>query len=206
MADISNRNDYIIKNIYVQKRKVCKKRKLSWVWGVDRKNPSLAITVWHHEASLVMPDSDPRDGFFYLPLTPMIDPYSGTDTHNLLIPIIAAPYNNHLLDYSNVWICYIFNRCSRDFVPHNKWTATSEPTFGHVRPVKIQTSLHICRLIGIFTGRIEFAQSDQNIHWIAKDAKLFSCRDWFMSSLGTHVRRDVRSSLIVSQNLLLLRS
>ena len=41
------------------------------------KTPSLAITVWHHSASLVMPDSDHRDGFFYLdlPLTRMIDPY-----------------------------------------------------------------------------------------------------------------------------------
>ena len=38
------------------------------------KNPSLAITVWHHSASLVMPDSDPRDGFLYL-LT-MIDLYN----------------------------------------------------------------------------------------------------------------------------------
>ena len=37
--------------------------------------PSLAIIVWHHSASLLMPDSDPRDGFFYLPLTPMLDPY-----------------------------------------------------------------------------------------------------------------------------------
>ena len=34
------------------------------------KNPSLDITVWHHSASLVMPDSDPRGGFFYLPLDP----------------------------------------------------------------------------------------------------------------------------------------
>ena len=40
----------------------------------EKKIPFLAITVWHHEASLVMPDSDSRDGFFYLALTPMIDP------------------------------------------------------------------------------------------------------------------------------------
>ena len=39
-----------------------------------QKNPSLAITVWHHPARLVMPNSDPRDGFFYLPLTPMTGP------------------------------------------------------------------------------------------------------------------------------------
>ena len=29
------------------------------------KNPSLAITVCHHSASLVMPIGDPLDGFFY---------------------------------------------------------------------------------------------------------------------------------------------
>ena len=39
------------------------------------KSPALAITVWHHSASLLMPDSDPPGGFFYLPLTPMTDPY-----------------------------------------------------------------------------------------------------------------------------------
>ena len=43
--------------------------------GYIEKNPFLAITVWHHEASHVMPDSDPLDGFFYIPLTPMIDTY-----------------------------------------------------------------------------------------------------------------------------------
>ena len=37
-----------------------------------QKSPSLAITVWHHSASLVMPDSDTRDGFFYKPLITMI--------------------------------------------------------------------------------------------------------------------------------------
>ena len=29
-----------------------------------QKNPSPATTVWHHEASLVMPDCDPRGRFF----------------------------------------------------------------------------------------------------------------------------------------------
>ena len=38
-----------------------------------QKNPSLGITVWHHSASLVMPDSNPRDGFFCLPLTHIKD-------------------------------------------------------------------------------------------------------------------------------------
>ena len=40
-----------------------------------QKNLSLGITVWHHSTSLMMLDSDPQDGFFYLPLTPMIDSY-----------------------------------------------------------------------------------------------------------------------------------
>ena len=39
-------------------------------------NPSLAITVCHHSASLVMPNGDPRDGFFYPTLTLMMDSYS----------------------------------------------------------------------------------------------------------------------------------
>ena len=35
------------------------------IMGVScrQKSPSLAITIWHHEVSLVMPDSDPQDGF-----------------------------------------------------------------------------------------------------------------------------------------------
>ena len=41
-----------------------------------QKNPSLAITVWHHSASLMMPESDHRDRFFYLSLTLMIDSYN----------------------------------------------------------------------------------------------------------------------------------
>ena len=35
-----------------------------------QKNLSLTITVLHHLASLVMPGSDPQDGFFYLPSHP----------------------------------------------------------------------------------------------------------------------------------------
>ena len=38
-----------------------------------------------------MPVSDPRDGFFYLPLTPMIDPKI-INTPNL------QPYNNYKLE------------------------------------------------------------------------------------------------------------
>ena len=38
-------------------------------------NLSGRITVCHHSASLVMPNGDPWDGFFYLTLTLMIDAY-----------------------------------------------------------------------------------------------------------------------------------
>ena len=51
-----------------------KKKNLSCVRG-RQKYLSLEITVCHHSAhsaSLVMPDRDPRYGFFYLPLTSMI--------------------------------------------------------------------------------------------------------------------------------------
>ena len=36
---------------------------------VGSKNPSLGITVCHHSASLVMPNSDPLDGFLSYPHT-----------------------------------------------------------------------------------------------------------------------------------------
>ena len=39
------------------------------------KNLSLRITVLHHAASLMVPDSHTWDGFYYLPLTTMIDSY-----------------------------------------------------------------------------------------------------------------------------------
>ena len=41
-----------------------------------RENPSLGITICHDSASLVMPNGDPRDGFFYPTLKLMIDSYS----------------------------------------------------------------------------------------------------------------------------------
>ena len=40
-------------------------------------NPSLGITVWHHEARQASwCQTDPRDEFFYLSLTSMIDSYN----------------------------------------------------------------------------------------------------------------------------------
>ena len=62
------------------------------------KNLSLGITVRHHEASLLMPISDPHDRFFYPHHTPMIDTY-------ILRP--CTVYNNSLgeSDHSNKCIC-----------------------------------------------------------------------------------------------------
>ena len=45
-------------------------------WHHKAKNPSLAITVCHQSASLVMPIGDPRDGFFYPTLSLMLDTYN----------------------------------------------------------------------------------------------------------------------------------
>ena len=43
---------------------------------VGTKNPSLVNTICHHLASLVMPNGDPQDEFFYPTLTLMIDSYN----------------------------------------------------------------------------------------------------------------------------------
>ena len=61
---------------FFQHWKICKKKNLSWVWGTNGKNQSLGITVCHHLTSLIVPDSKPWDGFFYLSLTPMTDSYN----------------------------------------------------------------------------------------------------------------------------------
>ena len=56
----------LINNLHSEIEGVQEKESVTGVRG-RQKSPSLRITVWHHEASLVMPDSDPWDGFFYLP-------------------------------------------------------------------------------------------------------------------------------------------
>ena len=61
------------KNVHSEMKGVQEKESIMSVRG-RQINPCLTITIWHHWASRVMPDSDPRDGFFYLLLTPMIDP------------------------------------------------------------------------------------------------------------------------------------
>ena len=43
---------------------------------VGYKNPSLRITICHYSASLVMPNGNPRDGYFYPTLSLMIHSYS----------------------------------------------------------------------------------------------------------------------------------
>ena len=70
MVNVSNRSDCIIKNPCSEMKG--KKKNLLRVRGVDRKI-HLSESQWHHSASLKMPDSDPRDRFFYLSLTPMIE-------------------------------------------------------------------------------------------------------------------------------------
>ena len=75
MADVSNQSDCIIKDLRSEMKGVQEKESVTGV-RARQKNPSLVITVWYHLASLVMPDSEPWDRFFYLHLTPMIDPYN----------------------------------------------------------------------------------------------------------------------------------
>ena len=74
MADVSNGIDCIVENPCSKMKGMQEKKSIMGVR--DRlKNLSFRITVWHHLASQVMLDSDSRDRFFYLPLTPMIDSY-----------------------------------------------------------------------------------------------------------------------------------
>ena len=79
---------------------VGKKKNPFIVWGWDKKNQSLAISVYHHSASLVMPIGDHRDGFFYPTLTV---------THSWWTLIFYVALNNWqltlcmLMSYSN---CY----------------------------------------------------------------------------------------------------
>ena len=83
-------------------------------------NPSLGITVWHHSASLVMPDSNPQDGYFYLHLAPMIDSYI---SHWRLEPV-----------YKGMSCCCSYNHMSQ----HMK-----KPTIWPMWPAKTQISLYI---------------------------------------------------------------
>ena len=59
-----------------------KKNNPLFVLRMGQKNSTLAITVWHHSASLVMLIGDPRDGFFYPTPTLMMDSYILDETHD----------------------------------------------------------------------------------------------------------------------------
>ena len=75
MADVSNQSDCIVKkNLHSEMKGVQEKDSIIGV-RAKQKTLSLAIKVRHHSASHVMPDDGPCDGFFYLPIIPMIDHY-----------------------------------------------------------------------------------------------------------------------------------
>ena len=62
----------LLKYLHLEIQGVQEKESIMGV-RVRQKNSSLVITVWHHSASLMTPDSD---RFFYLPPTPMRDPFN----------------------------------------------------------------------------------------------------------------------------------
>ena len=53
-----------------------RKKNIVYRVRVGKKNPSHAITVCHHSASLVIPIGDPRGGFSYPILTLLMDSYN----------------------------------------------------------------------------------------------------------------------------------
>ena len=55
--------------------------------GIEK--PSIAITVRHLSAGLVLPNGDPRDGFFLPTLTLMIDSYNINSWPGLLNPDLS---------------------------------------------------------------------------------------------------------------------
>ena len=93
------------------------------------KIPSLGITVRHHLASLVKPNSYHRDGIFNLHLSTIRDSYSPKLCGNepCYKEVGFTSHKNHLLDSDIL-------EMSRD---------TTKPTNWHVRPAKNQVSLGI---------------------------------------------------------------
>ena len=59
----------LLKNLRSEMKGVQEKESIMGVRG-RQKNLSLPITVWHHSASLLMPDSDPRIDFSIYPSHP----------------------------------------------------------------------------------------------------------------------------------------
>ena len=69
---------------------VSKKNNPIFVWGWNRKVPR-DPTVCHPSASLVMPNGDPLDGFFYITLTLVMDSYIlSSSEHNMPTVKICA--------------------------------------------------------------------------------------------------------------------
>ena len=72
MADVCNQSDCIVKKPLSEMEGMQEKESIMGVRD-RQKNLSLGILVWRHLASLLMPGSNPLDGFFYRTLTPMVD-------------------------------------------------------------------------------------------------------------------------------------
>ena len=75
---------------------VSKEKKSSFCVRGGWKNPSVAITVCHHSASLVMPKGDPQDVFFYPVFTLMMYSYNikrSTDTMYYLCRTYAYKFS-----------------------------------------------------------------------------------------------------------------
>ena len=111
MADVCNRSDCIIRNPRLEMKGMQEKEVIMGVPGRE-KNPSLGITVWHHSASLVMPNSDPRNGIFHLPLTPMIDPYILACRIRLSANYTGAS-KSCLTHVGKIKVCLIYTRLYR---------------------------------------------------------------------------------------------
>ena len=77
IVDVCNRSDCIIKIPHSEMKGMQEKESIMGVRDRE-KNLSLWITVWHHLASLVMPNNDLCDEIFSLPLIPTIHSYVKT--------------------------------------------------------------------------------------------------------------------------------
>ena len=86
-----------------------KKKNTLFVWGWDKKKSVPMITFWHHLASLMMPNSDPRDRFFY-----------PTHVHSWWILIIFIPSkcfihpNKHSYSYKHTLPSFYLLPCSAE--------------------------------------------------------------------------------------------
>ena len=120
------------------------------------------ITVWHHTASLVMPDSDPSYGVFDLPLTPVTDPHNilavDVPVHSLFLSVsgIDCDCNTSLISLlieprrKKMYVLkYAFNESSNQ--PSLKKLCI--PDIQSASSEDSDQSAHSCRLIRIFAMR-----------------------------------------------------